>query len=90
LRFRPPGGESTEELHDRVAAYLNDVAREQADAIAVTHLGVLRAAYILATGWDMSLPMPPDLDISKVLILSLTRESAPKIAELNVELSVRA
>jgi probable phosphoglycerate mutase len=89
LRFRPPGGEPTEELHDRVAAFLKDVAREQSDAIAVTHLGVLRAAYTLATGWDMSLPMPPELDISKVLILSLTGEGAPAIAELNVELPPR-
>ena len=89
LHFRPPGGESTEELHDRVAAFFKDVAEEQRDAIAVTHLGVLRAAYTLATGWDMSLPMPPELDISKALILSLTREGVPAIAELNVELPLR-
>jgi probable phosphoglycerate mutase len=90
LRFRPPGGESTQELHDRVAAFLKDVAREERDAIAVTHLGVLRAAYTLATGWDMNLPMPPELDISKVLILSLTGEGIPTIAELNVDLPARA
>ena len=89
LRFRPPGGESTLELHDRVAAFLKDAAREEGDAIAVTHLGVLRAAYILATGWDMSLPMPPELDISKVLILRLTKEGQPAIAELNADLPVR-
>jgi len=89
LRFRPPGGESTEELHNRVAAFLRDVARENRDAIAVTHMGVLRAAYTLASGWDMSAPMPPDLDISKALVLSLTGEGVPTIAELNVELPVR-
>ena len=48
-----------------MAAFLKDVAREDSDAIAVAHLGVLRAAYTLATGWDMATPMPPDLDISK-------------------------
>jgi broad specificity phosphatase PhoE len=90
LRFRPPGGESTEELHDRVAAFLKDVAREKSGAIAVTHMGVLRAAYTLASGWDMSAPMPPDLDISRALILSLTDEGVPTIAELSVELPVRA
>jgi len=89
LRFRPPGGESTEELHDRVAAFLKDVAREKSGAIAVTHMGVLRAAYTLASGWDMSAPMPPDLDISKALILSVTDQGVPTIAELNVELPVR-
>ncbi|HUO01378.1 MAG TPA: histidine phosphatase family protein [Rhizomicrobium sp.] len=90
LRFRPPGGESTEELHDRVAAFLKDVAEDERDTIAVAHMGVLRAAYTLASGWDMGAPMPPDLDISKALILSLTRDGAPAIAELNVELPARA
>ena len=88
LRFRPPGGESTQELHDRVGAFLKDAARENHDAIAVTHMGVLRAAYTLASGWDMSAPMPPDLDISKALILSITDDGVPTIAELNVELPV--
>lgn len=90
LRFRPPGGEFTQELHDRVAAFLRDAARENRDAIAVTHMGVLRAAYTLASGWDMGAPMPPELDISKALILSLTNEGVPTIAALNVELPVRA
>jgi len=89
LRFRPPDGESTAELHERVAAFLKDAARENRAAIAVTHMGVLRAAYTLASGWDMGAPMPPDLDISKALILSLTSQGVPTIAELNVELPVR-
>lgn len=90
LQFRPPGGESTMELHDRVAAFLADAARGQGDAIAVTHLGVLRASYTLATGWDMSTPMPPELDISKVLVLHLTAEGAPALDALNVELPARS
>lgn len=89
LRFRPPGGESTEQLHDRVAAFLTDAARGETDAIVATHLGVLRAAYTLATGWDMSTPMPPDLDISKVLILRLTPDGTPALDALNVELPAR-
>jgi broad specificity phosphatase PhoE len=89
LQFRPPGGESTKELHDRVAAFLADAARINEDAIAVTHLGVLRASYTLATGWDMSTPMPPELDISKVLILRLTPTGAPALDALNVELPAR-
>ena len=89
LRFRPPGGESTQKLHDRVASFLKEVAHEDSDAIAVTHMGVLRAAYTLASNWDMSAPMPPDLDISKALILSLTGEGVPMIAELNMELPAR-
>jgi broad specificity phosphatase PhoE len=89
LAFRPPGGESTAELHDRVESFLKDRARETGDAIAVAHLGVLRAAYTLATGWDMATPMPPDLDVSRVLILSLAPDAAPSLDALNVELSLR-
>jgi broad specificity phosphatase PhoE len=89
LAFRPPGGESTAELHDRVAAFLKDVARDDSDAIAVAHFGVLRAAYTLATGWDMATPMPPELDVSKALILDLTPDGAPSLHALNVDLRPR-
>jgi broad specificity phosphatase PhoE len=82
--FRPPGGESTQQLHDRVSAFLNDAAREDSDALVVAHLGVLRAAYTLATGWDMQTPMPPDLDVSKMLVLEL--REGPHLHALNVEL----
>jgi len=37
--FTPPGGESTEALMARVAAFLKDAAKEQSDAIAIAHLG---------------------------------------------------
>ena len=88
--FRPPGGESTGELHARVAAFLKDVAREDGDAVAVAHLGVLRAAYTLATGWNMATPMPADLDVSKILLLALDAGGAPKIEGLNIEFVARA
>jgi broad specificity phosphatase PhoE len=85
--FRPGGGESTGELHARVASFLNDAAQEDGDAVAIAHLGVLRAAYTLATGWDMATPMPADLDVSKILLLSLA--GAPKIEILNLEFAAR-
>jgi broad specificity phosphatase PhoE len=87
--FRPGGGESTGELHDRVASFLRDAAQENSDAIAVAHLGVLRATYTLATGWDMATPMPADLDISKILLVSLDADGAPKIAKLNLDFTAR-
>ena len=89
LAFRPPGGESTAELHARVSSFLNEVAREEADAIAVAHLGVLRAAYTLATGWDMGTPMPPELDVSKVLVLEVTANGNPSLHALNVNFRPR-
>jgi len=87
--FRPGGGESTGELHARVVSFLKDVARGEGDAIAVAHLGVLRAAYTLATGWDMATPMPAELDVSKILVLCLSKDGAPKIERLNLDFTAR-
>jgi broad specificity phosphatase PhoE len=84
--FRPPGGESTQELHDRVAAFLRDAAQDNRDAIAVAHLGVLRAAYTLATGWDMATAMPAELDVAKAMVLELDARGKPALHALNVEL----
>jgi len=37
----------------------------------------------------MATPMPADLDVSKILLLSLDAEGAPKIERLNLEFSAR-
>jgi probable phosphoglycerate mutase len=87
--FRPGGGESTGELHARVASFLADASRQDGNAVAVAHLGVLRAAYTLATDWDMATPMPADLDVSKMLVLWLDAYGAAKIEELNLEFIAR-
>jgi probable phosphoglycerate mutase len=86
--FRPGGGESTGELHARVASFLKDAGKGEDDAVAVAHLGVLRAAYTLATGWDMATPMPAELDVSKILVLALDEDGVPKIEQLNMEFVV--
>jgi len=83
--FRPGDGESTGELHARVADFLKDAARGEGDAVAVAHLGVLRAAYTLATGWNMATPMPAELDVSKILLLSLNAGGRPTIERLNLD-----
>jgi probable phosphoglycerate mutase len=87
--FRPLGGESTGELHARVAAFLKEAATGDGDAVVVAHLGVVRAAYTLATGWAMDTPMPPQLNISKILLLSLDAAGTPRIEKLNVEFNAR-
>ena len=87
--FTPPEGERTADLIARVASFLVDVAKTNEDAIAITHRGVLRSAYTLATGWKMLTPMPDQLDLSKALVLDLTRDRAAKIAALNVPFTAR-
>jgi broad specificity phosphatase PhoE len=87
--FRPGHGESTGELHSRVASFLKDVALQDCDAVAVAHLGVLRAAYTLATGWNMATPMPAELDVSKILLLSLDATGMPRIERLNLDFTAK-
>ena len=87
--FTPPEGERTADLIARVESFLVDVAKTNEDAIAITHRGVLRSAYTLATGWKMLTPMPDQLDLSKALVLDLTRDRAAKIAALNVPFTAR-
>ncbi len=85
--FRPPDGESVAEVIARVAAFLADAAQEQKDAVAVAHLGVLRAAYTLATGWTMETIMPEELDVAKILVLALAEDGTPAIHKLNRDFS---
>ena len=90
-QFRPPGGESTAELMARVENFFADIAanitKDKRDAVAVTHLGVLRAAYTLATGWAMDTPMPAELDLEKILVLALDEQGRPALADLNRDFS---
>ena len=51
LDFRPPGGESPREVQARVAAMFASLSEP---TIVVTHKGVLRATYALASGWTMT------------------------------------
>lgn len=46
--FEPPGGEPLARVRDRVAAWLREIA---VDTVAVTHIGVIRVALALATGY---------------------------------------
>jgi probable phosphoglycerate mutase len=53
LDFRAPGGESPREVQDRLMPWLDAVAARNPDTLAITHKGVIRALYALASGWDM-------------------------------------
>jgi probable phosphoglycerate mutase len=87
--FMPPGGESTAAVMTRIAAFLKDIAANERDALAIAHLGVLRAAYTLATGWDMATPMPEGLDVGTALILNLAPDGAASLSAMNVALKSR-
>jgi probable phosphoglycerate mutase len=89
IDFTPLGGERTADLIARVKAFLRDIAANDAPAIAVAHRGVLRSAYALATGWEMLTPMPDALDLSKALVLEISRAGAVTVGALNVSLAAK-
>ena len=53
LDFRPPGGESPREVCARLHSLLAELAADPRPVVAVCHKGVIRAALVLATGWEM-------------------------------------
>ena len=58
LDFRPPGGESPREVCARLGDLIADLATDPAPTVAVCHKGVIRAALVLATGWEMRAKAP--------------------------------
>lgn len=70
MTFCPPHGEANTHLLARVKDFLTDIASKHDRAVAVAHMGVLRAGYALATGWDMD-GMPDALDLKAALVLDV-------------------
>jgi probable phosphoglycerate mutase len=84
LDFSAPGGESPRQVQARLAPFLATRAAEGTPAILVTHKGVIRALYALATLWPM-LGKPPDrLDWSAAHLFQLAPNGTPSVERLNV------
>lgn len=86
LDFCPPGGESPRQVQNRVRSLLAELAAARRPTVAVTHRGVMRAIYGLATGWDMRGKPPAKLDDGRAQVFSLGPDGAPRVSRLNVEL----
>lgn len=86
LDFRPPGGESPRDVQARVAPLLRDIARAGEPIAAITHKGVIRAVFALASGWDMLGKPPARLSWDAAHLFRLDPDGAPSIHELNVPL----
>lgn len=86
LDFRPPGGESPRDVQRRVAPLLARLAAAGGTVIGVTHKGVIRAVYALASGWDMRAEPPVRLRDGCVQVFSLARGGRPVPECLNLSL----
>jgi probable phosphoglycerate mutase len=87
LDFRPPGGESPRDVQARVAPLLKQIAAAGRPTAAITHNGVIRAVYALATGWDMRGEPPARLDWPAAHLFHLDRDGHPSVERLNLALA---
>jgi probable phosphoglycerate mutase len=87
LDFCAPGGESPRAVQDRLRPWLREIAKEQQDMIAVTHKGVIRALYALATGWDMREKPRQRLRADAAQLFEVGARGEVQVLELNVPLS---
>jgi probable phosphoglycerate mutase len=86
LDLMPPGGESPRMVRARLAAWLAEVASAQRPIVAVCHAGVVRAAYSLATGWEMKKKAPLARPHAFAHLYELSPAGALAVAELNIPL----
>jgi len=86
LDLLPPGGESPRMVRARLGAWLAEVAPAQRPIVAVCHAGVVRAAYSLATGWDMKKKAPLARPHAFAHLYELAPSGKIAVAELNIPL----
>jgi probable phosphoglycerate mutase len=84
LDFRPVGGESPREVQERLRALLHEIAKP---TILVTHKGVLRALYALATGWMMTEKAPDKLLDGCAHSFALSPGSSLYVDRINIPLA---
>ena len=53
----------------------------------VSHRGIIRAIYALATGWDMRVDPIDKLSRQALQVFAVSADGRPTVAELNVRLS---
>jgi broad specificity phosphatase PhoE len=86
LDFRPSGGESPRDVQARLGSLFAEIAAAGRSTGAVTHKGVIRAVFALATGWDMLGKPPCRLSWSAAHCFRLDRSGHPSVDRLNLSL----
>ncbi len=85
LDFRPPGGESPRDIQGRLGEWLGELSES---TVAVTHKGVIRALYAMASGWDMTGDPVQKLRDGMAHGFIIDSHGNPAIDRLNIPLGV--
>lgn len=86
LDLQPPGGESPRDVRSRLSDWVAERAALSKHTVAVTHNGVIRAAYSLATGWDMTDRPDVELKWGAAHLFSATEDGELSTEEVNISL----
>jgi broad specificity phosphatase PhoE len=86
LEFQPPGGESPRQVQARLMPLLAEIAQAGRSTGGVTHKGVIRAVFALASGWNMAGEPPARLDWQSVHLFRLGADGRPAVEHLNLSL----
>lgn len=83
---RPEKGESRRDMLGRIGEFLADIADQNGPRIVVTHRGVIRTVYGIATGWDLSGETPDEMSRRKAQVFEAAPNGSAKIKQLNLSL----
>jgi probable phosphoglycerate mutase len=83
---RPENGESRRDMLGRIGDFLADAARRDGPCIVITHRGVIRTVYGIATGWDLSGETPDEMSRRRGQVFDVTTNGSATIAQLNLPL----
>lgn len=84
--FTPPQGESPRQVLQRIRPWLAQVAASGSPTLAISHRGVIRVVFALATGWDMLGRPPAKLDWDALHVFALDADGTPAVHRLNLAL----
>lgn len=87
LDFQPPGGESPRMVMARLRPFIAETAIRRQGVTAVTHKGVIRACYALATGWDMTQDAPDRLADGQAHVFRASPDGRLAVERLNLPLA---
>ncbi len=87
LDFTPPGGESPRMVQQRLRPLLGELALKSHSTLLISHKGVVRALYALATGWPMLGKLPHRLDNGCLHLFHLQTGGQLSLDQTNLSLT---
>ncbi len=83
---RPENGESRRDMLGRIGDFLGDIAHREGPVVVVTHRGVIRTVYGIATGWDLTGETPDEMSRRRGQGFRALADGGAEIVRLNISL----